>query len=328
MPHRVVVLALNGSYPFELGIPARILGAADGRYEVVVTSVDGGPVRTNGGFTVSPDHGPHVLESADTVIVAPVDPHNLTRELPSDVAAALARIAPTARMASICTGGFILAAAGLLDRRPATTHWECAPLFRKWYPHVRLDERVLFVDDGSVLTSAGAASGVDLCLHLIRTDHGIHLANRAARRCVVPPFREGGQAQYIERPVPENDTTSTSATRQWVLERLGEPLTLPQLAEHAHMSLRTFNRRFRDETGVAPGQWLIRQRLDRACHLLESSNLTIDQIATEVGFATSASLRQLMHAEFGVSPVAYRRTFQASASSTRARSAEAGTAVG
>ncbi|MCG7205585.1 GlxA family transcriptional regulator [Streptomyces arenae] len=311
-PHRVVVLALDGVYPFELGTPTRILGAADGRYEVVVTSVDGGPVRTEGGFTVTPNHGPEVLASAETVIVAPIDPAGLTRELPSGVAAALARITPGTRIASICTGGFVLAAAGLLDHRPATTHWECAPLFRTWYPHIRLDEDVLFVDDGDVLTSAGAASGIDLCLHLIRTDHGTRPANAAARRCVVPPFREGGQAQYIERPVPDDDATSTSATRQWALQQLSEPLTLPQLARHAHMSLRTFSRRFRDETGVTPRQWLIRQRLDRARQLLESSDLTIDQIATEIGFATAASLRQLMNAELGVSPVAYRRTFRSS----------------
>jgi transcriptional regulator GlxA family with amidase domain len=310
-PHRVAVLALDGVYPFELGIPARILGAADDRYAVDVCSVDGGPVETNAGFAVIPRFGPDALASADTVIVAPVQPELLTRELPERVAAALARIRPGTRVASICTGGFVLAAAGLLDGRPATTHWECAPEFRRWYPHIRLDEGVLFVDDGDLLTSAGAASGVDLCLHLIRTDHGTELANRAARRCVVPPFREGGQAQYIERPLPEDPASSTSATRQWALERLDEPLTLPQLAEQAHMSLRTFARRFRDETGLPPRQWLIKQRLDRARHLLEASDLTVEQIAADVGFATATSLRQHLSAELGVSPLAYRRTFQA-----------------
>ncbi|MET7312671.1 GlxA family transcriptional regulator [Streptomyces sp. NPDC005134] len=310
-PHRVAVLALDGAYPFELGIPARILGAADGHYEIVLASVDGRPVATNAGFSVTPQHGPDVLEWADTVIVAPVDPLRLTRELPKEVCAALARIKPGTRIASICTGGFVLAAAGLLDGRPVTTHWECAPLFRKWFPHIRLDEGVLFVDDGDLLTSAGAASGVDLCLHLIRTDHGAELANRAARRCVVPPFRDGGQAQYIERPIPDDPGTSTSATRQWALQRLNEPFTAPQLAQHAHMSLRTFARRFRDETGLPPRQWLIKQRLDRARHLLESSDMTVDQIAADVGFATAASLRQHLSAELGVSPLAYRRTFQA-----------------
>lgn len=316
-PHRVAVLALEGAYPFELGIPTRVLGAADGRYEVVVCSVDGGPVETNAGFTVVPQHGPDVLASADTVIVAPVEPALLTRELPGDVAGALARISPGTRIASICTGAFVLAASGLLDGRPATVHWEGAELFRRWYPRVRLDEGVLFVDDGDVLSSAGAASGVDLCLHLIRVDHGSRLAGHAARRCVVAPFREGGQAQYIERPVPDDPAASTSATRQWVLERLGERLTAERMARHAHMSVRTFVRRFRAETGLPPGRWLTRQRLARARNLLESTDLTVDTIAYEIGFATAASLRQHLNAELGVSPLAYRRTFRAAASAAR-----------
>ncbi|MGW0184580.1 GlxA family transcriptional regulator [Streptomyces sp. NPDC003362] len=315
-PHRVAVLALDGVYPFELGIPARILGAAEGHYDVRVCSADGGPVGTNAGFAVTPEHGPDVLEWADTVIVTPVEPARLTRELPGPVGAALTRIRPGTRITSICTGGFVLAAAGLLDGRLATTHWECAALFRRWYPHIRLDEGVLFVDDGDILTSAGAAAGVDLCLHLIRTDHGSELANRAARRCVVPPFRDGGQAQYIDRPVPDDPASSTAATRQWALEHLDEPLTVAQLAAHAHMSMRTFARRFRDETGLPPRQWLIKQRLDRARHLLESSSLTVDQIAGDVGFATATSLRQHMAAELGVSPLAYRRTFQTEAAAS------------
>ncbi|HTI22515.1 MAG TPA: helix-turn-helix domain-containing protein [Kutzneria sp.] len=309
--HQVAVLALDGVYPFELGIPARILGAADDRYDVVVCSPDGRPIETNAGFSVTPQHGPEVLATADTTIVAPIDPYRLTRELPPGLAAVLDRRKPGSRIASICTGGFVLAAAGLLDGRPATTHWECAPLFRRWYPHLKLDDGVLFVDDGDVLTSAGAASGVDLCLHLIRTDHGTDLANRAARRCVVPPFRDGGQAQYIDRPVPDDGGMSTSPTRQWALHHLGQPLTLQRLAQHAHMSTRTFVRRFRDETGMTPRQWLIGQRLNRARHLLEASDLPVEQIATEIGFATAASLRQHMSAEFGVSPLAYRRTFRA-----------------
>ncbi|MET9232403.1 helix-turn-helix domain-containing protein [Lentzea sp. NPDC003310] len=309
--HRVAVLALDGVYPFDLGIPARVLGAAEDRYEVLTCTVDGGSVETNAGFSLTPQHGSDLLESADTVIVAPVDPYRLSRELPEDVAVALAGIRSGTRVASICTGGFVLAAAGLLDGRPATTHWECAPLFRRWYPHIRLDEGRLFVDDGDVLTSAGAAAGVDLCLHLIRLDHGTEVANQAARRCVVPAFREGGQAQYINRPVPDDGAASTSATRQWALQHLGDQLTLPQLAQHAHMSLRTFARRFRDETGLTARQWLIKQRLDRARQLLESTALTVDQITAEVGFATATSLRQHMNAELGIAPLAYRRTFQA-----------------
>jgi transcriptional regulator GlxA family with amidase domain len=322
--HRVAVLALDGVYPFELGIPARILGAADDRYDIVTCSVDGRPVETNAGFSVTPRHGPEAVEFADTTIIAPVDPAHLTRDLPRDLAAVLAKRRPGSRIASVCTGGFVLAAAGLLDGRPATTHWECAPLFRRWYPQVLLEEGVLFVDDGEVLTSAGAASGVDLCLHLIRADHGLDLANRAARRCVVPPFRDGGQPQYVDQPVPAEDSASTSATRQWALERLDEPLDLTRMARHAHMSRRTFSRRFRDETGRTPHQWLIRQRLDRARQLLESSTLSIDRIAVEIGFATAGSLRQHMSAELGVSPLAYRRAFQSSVDERRTEGATSG----
>ncbi|KUO09034.1 GlxA family transcriptional regulator [Streptomyces sp. DSM 15324] len=309
-PHRVVVLALDGVYPFELGIPSRILGAADGRYEVLTCTVDGRAVHTNADFTVGVEHGPEVLETADTVVVASVSPERLTEELPPAVAGALARIRPDTRIVSICTAAFVLAAAGLLDGRRATTHWNCADRFRRMYPQVDLDPDVLFVDDGRVLTSAGAAAGIDICLHLIRKDHGSELANRVARRCVVPPFRDGGQAQYIEQPVPEAGPASTAATRAWALAHLDEPLALADLAAHARMSLRTFARRFQDEVGVSPGRWLIQQRVVHARHLLEASDLTVDQIAGRVGFATGASLRQHLHAAIGVSPQAYRRTFQ------------------
>ncbi|MFJ4927217.1 GlxA family transcriptional regulator [Streptomyces sp. NPDC088736] len=308
---RVVVLALDGVYPFELGIPSRILGAADDRYEVLTCTVDGGPVRSNADFSITVEHGPEVLRTADTVVIPAITPSSVTEELPDEVAAALALIRPGTRLVSICTGAFVLAAAGLLEGRRATTHWQLADEFRRAYPGVDLDPEVLFVDDGTVLTSAGAASGVDICLHILRKDHGSELANSVARRCVVPPWRDGGQAQYIERPVPDPVATSTAATRVWALARLGDPLTLADLAGHARMSLRTFARRFHDEVGLSPGRWLIQQRVTRARHLLESSELSVDQIAGEVGFATGTSLRQHLHAAIGVSPQAYRRTFHA-----------------
>ncbi|MES4887967.1 helix-turn-helix domain-containing protein [Streptomyces sp. NPDC096012] len=309
-PERVVVLALDGVYPFELGIPSRIFGAADGYYEVLTCTVDGRPVRTNADFTIGVEHGPEILETADTVIVASMPPTRIPTELSGEVAAALARIRPDARIVSICTAAFVLAAAGLLDGRRATTHWQVADLFRRRYPHIELDPDVLFVDDGRILTSAGAASGVDVCLHIVRTDHGSELANAVARRCVVPPFRDGGQAQYIDQPIPDSGAASTADTRDWALERLDEPLTLADLAGHARMSLRTFARRFNDEVGLSPGRWLIQQRVARARHLLESSDLSVDRVAAEVGFATGASLRQHLHAAIGVSPQTYRRTFQ------------------
>ena len=313
--HHVAVLALDGVYPFELGMPSRILEAADGLYDVRTCTVDGRPVRTSTDFAVAVEHGPEVLRSADTVVIAPfnpsVAPELISAKLPEPVAAALELIRPGTRLVSICTGAFVLAAAGLLDERPATTHWMLAEQFRQLFSKVDVDPDVLFVDDGDILTSAGAGSGIDVCLHLVRKDHGSEVANRAARRCVVPPWREGGQAQYIEAPVPKTPQDGTAATRQWVLEHLHEPLALSDLAEHARMSLRTFARRFTEEVGMSPGRWIIQQRLARARHLLESSDLAVDEIAGQVGFATGTSLRQHLHAAIGVSPLAYRRTFQA-----------------
>ncbi|MFF4849968.1 GlxA family transcriptional regulator [Streptomyces sp. NPDC001194] len=316
--HRIAVLALEGVAPFELGMPSRVFGNArdeDGGalYEVTVCTADGRPVTSDAGFTIGVTAGPEALAAADTVIVPPTHamPGLLRGEpLPPELADALAAIRPGTRIVSICTGSEVLAAAGLLDGRPATTHWEHAPEFQRSFPRVRLDEDVLFVDDGDILTSAGVAAGIDLCLYLIRADHGTAAANRAARLCVVPPWRDGGQAQYIDRPVPEPTVATTTATRAWALERLAEPVTLAELAAHARMSLRTFTRRFRDEVGMTPVQWLTVQRLEVARQLLESSDLPVDLVAHRSGFGSANSLRQHMRAALGISPIAYRRTFR------------------
>ncbi|MEU6391106.1 helix-turn-helix domain-containing protein [Streptomyces sp. NPDC046939] len=310
-PHRVVTLALDGVYPFELGIPNRVFPLVPGAYEVVTCAAsEQRTVRTDADFTITVEHGPEALESADTVVVPPYDLRRLSADLPDEVRAALARIRPGTRIVSICTGAFTLAAAGLLEGRTATTHWALADHFRTLFPHVDLNPDVLFIDDGPVLTSAGAASGVDACLHVVRSDHGSAVANRVARHCVVPPWRDGGQAQYIEQPVPDEGETGTAATRAWALERLDQPLALRDLAVHARMSQRTFARRFQEETGTSPGRWLIQQRVHRARHLLETTDLPVDRIAAEVGFATGTSLRQHLQAAIGVSPRAYRRTFR------------------
>ncbi|MFD7378150.1 GlxA family transcriptional regulator [Streptomyces mirabilis] len=308
--HRIVVLAVDGVYPFELGIPSRVFGAADGRYEILTCSVDGRPVRTNSDFSITVEHGPEALRTADTVVIPPFVTTAVTREVPQPVVEALASAAPGRRLVSICTGAFVLAAAGLLDGRPATTHWVVTDLFRAWFPQVALNPDVLFIDDGDVLTSAGAASGLDVCLHIIRKDHGSEVANQVARMCIVPPWRDGGQAQYIQHPVPESKASGTATARQWALENLHEPMTLTELAEHSHMSLRTFARRFTEEVGMSPGRWLIQQRVDRARHLLETTDLPVDEIAGQVGFAGGTSLREHLHAAIGVSPLAYRRTFR------------------
>ncbi|MFK4789384.1 GlxA family transcriptional regulator [Microbacterium sp. ZW T5_56] len=311
-PHRVVVLAQDGAYPFEIGIPARVFGAADGAYEVSLVTPTGGPIRTNAGFDVVPTTDTRALAQADTVIVTPVDTSLLQRHADDDVRAALALVPRRARIVSICTGVFTLAAVGLLTGRTVTTHWQCAELFRDWYPHVSVDENVLFVDGGDILTSAGVASGIDLCLHLIRVDHGAELANRVARRCVVAPHRDGGQAQFIERPVPDVIEASTTRARAWALEHLDEPLTITQLARHALMSERTFTRRFRSETGLSPRQWLTRQRLSAARELLERTDLGMGDIAAAVGYATPTSLRNHLVSALGVSPTTYRRRFRTS----------------
>ncbi|WP_229378860.1 GlxA family transcriptional regulator [Streptomyces sp. VRA16 Mangrove soil] len=291
-------------------MPNRIFSLVPDAYEVVTCAVaDDRTVATNADFTITVAHGPEALETADTVIVPPYDLRFITAGTPGPVRAALGRIRPGTRIVSICTGAFTLASVGLLDGRPATTHWALADLFRRLHPQVALDPDVLFVDDGDILTSAGAASGVDVCLHVVRSDHGSAVANRVARHCVVPPWREGGQAQYIEQPVPDEPDAGTAATRAWALEHLEQPLSLRELADHARMSQRTFARRFQEETGTSPGRWLIQQRVHRARQLLETSELSVDRIAAEVGFATGTSLRQHLQAAIGVSPRAYRRTF-------------------
>jgi transcriptional regulator GlxA family with amidase domain len=230
--------------------------------------------------------------------------------VPDELAELLREAAASARLVSICTGAFVLAAAGLLDGRPATTHWVHSAAFARLFPKVRLDPDVLFVDDGDVLTSAGNAAGIDLLLHVVRRDHGSEVAARVARRSVVAPWREGGQSQFIERPVPEPGDVGTAATRAWALQRLGEPLTLADLAAHAQMSVRTFTRRFREETGSSASRWLVQQRVALARQLLESTDVPVERVAVEAGFGTTASMRQHLHAAIGVAPLAYRRTFR------------------
>jgi transcriptional regulator GlxA family with amidase domain len=321
--HRVAVLVSHGVIPFELGIPFRIFGgarSADGEslYQVISCSPYGaGPVRTDADFDVHIPNGPEALADADTVIVPAAYERTTAHtegRLPEPLAAAFARIRPGTRMVSICTGSYFLAAAGLLDGLRATTHWSSTDHFQRLFPQVKVEPDVLYVDNGDVLTSAGVASGIDLCLHIVRRDHGTAVANASARRTVVPPHREGGQAQYIERPVPEPQMATTAAARAWALTRLDQPLSLREMAERESMSVRTFTRRFREEVGISPGQWLAQQRVERARHLLESSDLSVDQVAREAGFGTAASMRQHLQAALGVSPTAYRRTFRATTS--------------
>ncbi|MEV7779719.1 helix-turn-helix domain-containing protein [Kitasatospora sp. NPDC088351] len=320
MTHRVAVLALDQVVAFELGIPSRIFESAkdpagEPLYRVATCTVDGRPVETSTDFRIAVEHGPELLEQADTVVIpASMDPGPMQVDavVGPELTAALARIRPGTRLVSICTASFVLAAAGLLDGRPATTHWRYTDRFAALFPKVRLDPDVLFTDDGDVLTSGGVAAGVDLCLHLVRRDHGSAVANAVARTCLVPPWREGGQKQYVEVPGPADEGgAGTASARAWALEHLDRPLALRQLADRAGMSVRTFTRRFREETGSSPGQWLTVQRTERARQLLEGTDLTIDQIARESGFGTAASLRLQLRGRLDVAPSRYRQAFRA-----------------
>src|SRR4051794_7384801 len=245
--HEAAALALPDVVALELGLPHRLLGIAEdaaGRplYRVLTATLDGRPVRTSDGFWVQPEHDASVLGRAGTVVVPGMEggPAITRGVVPAELATALRTAAGHARLVSLCTGASVLAAAGLLDGRPATTHWRDAEQFRRLFPQVALDPEALFVDDGDVLTSAGVAAGIDLLLHLVRRDHGSEVANRVARRNVVAPWRDGGQSQFIERPLPQDGDTGTAATRAWAATRLAEPLALEDLAGHASMSVRTF----------------------------------------------------------------------------------------
>jgi transcriptional regulator GlxA family with amidase domain len=317
VPHRIAVLLLPPVVGFDASIAPMLFGAAvdedgDPLYEVVVCGLDDQPVATTNGFAMLPAAGREALATADTVVIPGTRYPSARNDgvLTTLARAALDQIRPGTRMVSICTGAFVLAAAGLLDGRRATTHWKFANALRLLHPDVDVDENVLFVDDGDVLTSAGLAAGIDLCLHVIRSDHGALVANAVARYCVVPPWREGGQAQFIDRHLPVQDDASTAATRDWALRHLDEELTVERLARHANMSPRTFNRRFREETGQAPGTWIRNRRVDHARELLESRDLPVDEVARLAGLGSGGNLRHHLRRGIGMSPSSYRKVFQ------------------
>jgi AraC family transcriptional activator FtrA len=278
-------------------------------YRLSVCGASAGPVTADGGLLMDVPHGLDRMAHADTVIVAPVNrPENVPAEVFEALRAAHRR---GQRIVSLCTGAFILAGAGLLDGRRATTHWaECDDLARQ-YPKVSVDPGVLYVDDGDILTSAGSAASIDLCLHIVRRDHGTEVATQLARQMVVPPQRDGGQAQYIETPMPVLDHSNRfAATVAWLQEHLDEPVTVDDLAARCAMSPRTFARRFLDSTGTTPYRWLLRQRVERAQRLLETSDLSIDVVADRSGFCTAGNLRKHFGRLLHTSPQAYRRTFR------------------
>ncbi|MFC8428143.1 GlxA family transcriptional regulator [Streptomyces sp. NPDC057253] len=308
--HRVAVLALDGVLPMEVGMPFHLLDRPELPYEVTLCGRTSGPVVTDNGWPLTAAHGLDAVGAADTVIVPAFHGHGPEGGVPDDVVDALRRAhRDGARIASICTGAFALAAAGLLDGRRATTHWRYADDLARLHPAIEVDPDVLYVDDGGVLTSAGVASGIDLCLHLLRRDHGAAVANAVAREIVAAPRREGGQAQFIRKPPVPQARTGLGATLEWALARLDKPLTVAELAAHALLSTRTFVCAFAAETGTTPIRWLNAARVDRARELLETTDATVGRIGQLCGLGTPANLRQHFRRATGTTPSEYRQAF-------------------
>ncbi|GAA1530387.1 helix-turn-helix domain-containing protein [Kribbella lupini] len=317
MPQRTVsVLAYDGMTAFEAGIVIEVFGLVwpdidQPWYELKVCTETPDPIRVIGGATLSTPYGLEEFAAADTVVVPSVaDPKAATSaQLIEALQHAHAR---GARIVSICSGAFALAAAGLLDGRRATTHWRYADQLRERYPAIHVDPEPLYTDEGDVLTSAGCAAGLDLALHLVRKDLGAAVANAVARRMVIQPYRSGGQAQYIESPMPPDPVDAPVArSLGWALEHLAEPIGVPDLAREAGLSPRTYLRHFTRETGTTPAKWLIAQRIQAALAMLETGDAPVEEIALAAGFATPVTFRHHFAKSVRTSPSAYRRAFRA-----------------
>jgi AraC family transcriptional activator FtrA len=307
-----VALAVTSNVPvFEVAAPCEVFGLAradwvDPWYDFTVCAPAN--VRFGSWFRTDTPHGLDELAAADIVIVPAC--HDIDIDPPADLVEAVrAAHEAGARVASICTGAFVLAAAGLLDGRRATTHWMHAARLARRYPNVRVEADVLYIDEGDILTSAGTAAGIDLCLHIVRTDYGTAVANDLARRLVTPPHRPGGQAQFIARPVLDTSECGLAQLLAWAIDRLAQPLTVADLARQINMSPRNLGRHFTAATGTTPLQWLLTQRINRAQELLETTDHSVEHIAERTGMGTATSLRRHFHRAIGVPPDAYRRTF-------------------
>jgi transcriptional regulator GlxA family with amidase domain len=313
----VAVVVLDGFTAFELGVVCEVFGTdrtAQGLpgYEFAVVAGEPGPLRSASGFSIETPFGLDRLETADLIAVPASGDDRCGREQwPEPLLAALQRaVARGARVLSICTGAFVLGAAGLLDGRACTTHWRHSDRLARLYPAARVDPSVLYVDEDRVITSAGTAAGIDACLYLVRKEQGSRVANAIARRMVVPPHRDGGQAQYVDRPVAEPACDTLGEVIEWMQRNLDRDVTVDQLARLAAMSPRTFARRFVQETGTTPQRWLTGQRILLAQQLLEESDETVDVIAERAGFGNSATFRHHFRAWRATTPHAYRRTFR------------------
>ncbi|MFD4505604.1 helix-turn-helix domain-containing protein [Streptomyces sp. NPDC058457] len=312
----VATVLLDGVHPFELGVVCEVFGldrSDEGLpvYDFAVVSAEGPALGTHvPGLTVSTPYGLDRLEEADLIAV-PASDTNLARDYPPELLAALRRAVDRgARVLSVCSGVFVLGAAGLLDGRRCAVHWRHADLLARRFPRTRVEPDVLYVDEDPVITSAGTSAGIDACLHIVRKEQGPEVAAKIARRMVVPPHRDGGQAQYIERPLPEGPCDTVGGVLAWMTEHLDEEVTVEQLAARALMAPRTFARRFQQETGTTPYRWILRQRVLLAQELLEGTDETMDAIAGRTGFGTAAALRHQFVRSLGTTPNAYRRAFR------------------
>jgi transcriptional regulator GlxA family with amidase domain len=317
----VVVIALPGVAPFEMGVICGVFGVDRTDvglppFDFAVVTEGAKPVPTEVGFMLTPTAGLERVQDADLVCVpAATSEHEVSPAVTAVLREAVER---GARVLSVCTGAFALGAAGLLDGRRCTTHWRDVDELQRAYPSARVTPDVLYVDDGPVITSAGSAAGVDACLHLVRDDLGTEVANAIARRMLVPPYRDGGQAQYIERPVPAKDAESLSPILDWMAQNLDQDVSVDQLAARAHMSPRTFARKFKAETGTTPHAWLTRLRVQHAERLLEQTDESVERVAAASGFGSSTLLRHHFIRERSTTPQAYRRNFRRSATAAAA----------
>ncbi len=318
MLSNVAAVVLDGVEPFELGVVCEVFGtdrSDDGLpvYDFAVVAGEPGPLRTSHGFTLSTPHGLGRLAAADLIAVPAVDEARVARlsDLPAPLLAELRRgVERGARVLSVCNGAFVLGAAGLLDDRRCTTHWHHTDTLARLFPAAKVDPDVLYVDDDPVFTSAGTAAGIDACLYLVRKEHGSKVANAIARRMVVPPHRDGGQAQFVDRPVAGCEADTLTDVMSWLVRHLELPVTVEDLARRAAMSPRTFARRFVQETGTTPQRWLTSQRILLAQELLEETDATIEAVAARSGFGNATALRHHFRIWRSTTPQAYRRQFR------------------
>jgi transcriptional regulator GlxA family with amidase domain len=322
-PHRVVTVAQDGSVLLDVAIPVHVFDYhGDGRYRHALAGTGRRTIRTSTGLPLATQGGLGLLRNAETIVIpgyVDVERRRPPEPLLRAVRAAAAR---GVRLVSICTGAFTLAWAGVLDGRRVTTHWAACDALARMFPQVQVDPGVLYIDDGDVLTSAGVAAGLDLCLHVVRSDHGVAVATEIARRTVVAPHRDGGQAQFIQHALPGPDPCmSVEPMMAWALEHLDQQIDLQRMAGVARMSVRTLNRRFRDEAGTTPLQWVLGQRVARAQALLETTTLTIDTVAHRCGFTDAPTLRRHFAARVGTAPSAYRAAFSSRPAATATKPA-------